>query len=131
METTPEKMVRGALQETEKTKPEPYPNVPLFQFIEHENREWVSTEDPLDPAPGIVTRRTRGVKWFLNGRFHGAWVYRVDDETDFDKLVTALYVARRIRRSKLWAWWYKTFYSIKSFFVHQAVVGNEWPGNLS
>lgn len=104
---------------------------PLFEYIEKETKERIGLQDPIDPrAPSLVARRTRGFKWFLNGRFGGAWVYCVDDETDFDKLATALYVARRIRRSKFWAWWYRTFYSIRSF-LHQATTGTEWPENLS
>ncbi len=112
-------------------QPDQYPRIPLFEYIERETREWLSTQDPLEPrAPSILARRTRGFKWFLNGKWGGAWVYCVDDETDFDKLATALYVARRIRRSKFWAWWYRTFYSIRSF-LHQATTETEWPENLS
>jgi hypothetical protein len=106
--------------------------VPLFEYIEREHRERLGTQDPLDPRVlDLVVRRTRGFKWFLNGRYEGAWVYCVDDETDFDKLATALYVARRMRRSKLWTWWYRTFYRIQHFLVGAGVTGNEWPNNLS
>jgi len=107
-------------------------NIPLFEYIEKEHREWIGSQGPPNPkAPTILARRTRGFKWYLNGRFEGAWVYCVDDETDFDKLATALYVARRIRKSKLWAWWYRSFYQIHSFLVRGYVTGDEWPDILS
>ena len=107
-------------------------DVPLFTYIVRETRERIGTRDPLDPRmPNIVARRTRGIKWFLNGAYSGAWVYCVDDETDFDKLATALYIARRMRRSRFWAWWYKTFHRIQHYLVGAGVTGNEWPENLS
>lgn len=111
-------------------KLEPWPRIPLFQYIERETREFPKVI-PGNPTPSIIVRRTRGFKWFLNGRFEGAWVTSVDDQTDFDKLATALYVARRMHRSKLWTWWYRTFYRIQSFLVRDSVTGNEWPDNLS
>jgi len=106
-------------------------DVPLFEYIVREEREWIGSQMTPEPrAPSIVARRTRGIKWFLNGVYSGAWVYCVDDETDFDKLATALYVARRIRKSKFWAWWYRTFYRIQHYLVGAGITGNEWPENL-
>ena len=109
----------------------PFENPPLFEYIEKEIRGVPPIIASSGRPPSITARRTRGFKWFLNGRYEGAWVYCVDDFTDFDKLATALYIARRMRRSKLWTWWYRTFYKIHHFFVGAGVTGDEWPNNLS
>ena len=104
-------------------------DLPLIQYIEKEQREWVSgalgpSEDL--PAPSIVVRGTRGLKWIICGEYSGAWVWHVDDETDFCKLAHAMYVYSKIRRSKFWAWWYRTVQKVDHLFAREGVTSAEW-----
>ncbi len=104
-------------------------DLPLIQYIEKEQREWVSlAQSPSEnmPGPAIVTRRTRGLKWFINDEFGGAWVWHVDDETDFRKLATAMYICSKIRRSKFWAWWYRTVQKVDNMLAREGVTSAEW-----
>ena len=100
-------------------------DVPLIEYIEKEQREYVSTRDPIDPrAPSIVARRTRGLKWIINGEYCGAWVFHVDDETDFHKLATAMYIFSKIRRSRFWKWWYRSVRKVA--LASEGVTSDEW-----
>lgn len=101
--------------------------VPLIEYIEKQHREYVSTQGPIDKrSPSIILRRTRGLKWIISGEYGGAWVFRVDDETDFRKLATAMYIFSKIRRSKFWAWWYRSVRKIDISFASEGVTSAEW-----
>ena len=102
-------------------------DLPLIEYIEKEQREWVVTRDPIDRRePSIITRRTRGLKWIINNEYGGAWVFHVDDETDFRKLATAMYISSKIRRSRFWAWWYRNIQKVDHLLASEGVTSAEW-----
>jgi len=100
--------------------------VPLIEYIEKEQRSWVSLTEGINPAPSIIVRRTRGLKWIIDGEYGGAWVWHVDDETDFCKLATAMYISSKIRRSRFWAWWYRSVRKVDTSFAREGVTSAEW-----
>jgi hypothetical protein len=106
--------------------------LPLIDYIEKEQRDWVDAHSRLagarveEKAPSIVVRRTRGLKWIIDGEYGGAWVYHENDEADFRKLATAMYIFSKIRRSKFWKWWYLSVRKVDTSFASEGVTSAEW-----
>ena len=96
-------------------------DLPLIEYIEKEQRSWLST---AAGGPEIIVRLTRGLKWIICGEYGGAWVFHVDDETDFRKLATAMYISSKIRRSRFWAWWYRSVRKVA--LASEGVTSDEW-----